>query len=57
MVRDSFTWKFEGKVSEKLVLKEGWLLVRDSFAWNYRKGRVAEKVVSMSGLSPEWSCG
>ena len=28
MVRDLCTWKFEGKVSEKKVLKQGWFFIR-----------------------------
>ena len=39
-----FPWKYKGKVSEQVVLKEGWSLVKDSFTWKY-EGKVSEQVV------------
>ena len=44
------TWKYEGKVSKKMVLKEEHSLAGSTWAWN-SKGKLSERAVPKDGWS------
>ena len=54
-MRGSFIWMYEGKVSEKVVLKEGWSLIRAIIHKGFKSkssllllGQTAHKMVTSS---------
>ena len=50
LARNSFMWHMKGKVLEKMVLKDGWNMVKGSIYVAYTKGKVLKKIFKKAVL-------